>query len=101
MLQQYQVTFEIHVGEGVSPEGVEDQLERLVIVLIEKAAGLALGPAGAVHGSALELLFTVEAADAAEMYSKLHDIAVILRDTSEIDFAATSARRGDRELVLA
>jgi hypothetical protein len=101
--QEFQVTIEMHVGvgEGVSSDEVEDSLEKLVMLLIENASGLALGPAGAIQGSTIELLFTVEAADAAEMYSKLHDIAVILRDTSGMDFEATSARRGDRELVLA
>lgn len=99
--QEYQVTLEMNAGADVSPDEVEDDLERLVTALTENAAGLALGPAGAIHGSTLELLFTVVAVDTAEMYSKLHDIAVILRDASEADFTATSARRGDRELALA
>jgi hypothetical protein len=98
--QEYQVTLEMDVGAG-TPEQVEDDLERLVVALTDKAAGLALGPAGAIHGPHLELLFTVEATDSAEMYSKLHDIAVILREASDMDFATTSARRGTREFALA
>jgi hypothetical protein len=98
--QVYNVSLEMDV-EGVNPDEVENALEGFVVLLTGKAVGLALGPAGAVHGGVLELLFTVEAVDTAEMYSKLHDIAVILRDATGVDFAATSARRGDRDLVLA
>lgn len=98
--QDYQITLEMNVGD-TSPDAVEDDLERLVTALIDHAHGLALGPAGAIQGSTLRLLFTVEAVDTAEMYAKLHDIAVILRSASPAEFAATSARRGDRELVLA
>ncbi len=101
MAREYQVILEMDIREGADPERVEDDLERLVDLLTEKAAGLALGPAGAIHGATLELLFTVQATDIAEMYAKLHDIAVILRDTGEVDFATTSARRGDRELAFA
>lgn len=99
--QEYQVTLEMHADDGVSVQEVEDDLERLVVALIEQAHALALGPAGAIHGSTLEVGFTVEAADLAGLYSKLHDIAVILSDTTKMDFTATSTRRDDRELVLA
>lgn len=99
--QEYQVTLQMNVGDDADPETAEGDLDRLVTVLTDDAAGLALGPAGAIRGGVLELLFTVKATDAPEMYSKLHDIAVILRDRGEIDFSATSAHRGDRELVPA
>ena len=99
--QEYQVTLELNAGAGVGEQEVESDLVRLVDALSDEASELALGPAGAIHGSILEVGFTVEAADTAELYSKLHDIAVILRRTVNIDFTATSARRDDRELVLA
>jgi dihydroxyacid dehydratase/phosphogluconate dehydratase len=99
--QKFEVSFELEVEGDATPEEIEDHLARLVTVLTEKAAELALGPAGAIHGSTLELLFMVEAADAAEMHAKLHDIAVILGTTPDVDVARTSARRGDRDLVLA
>lgn len=100
-MHDYQIKLEMHGDEGVTDAQVEDDLERLVVTLIERAPGLALGPAGAIHGTTIELGFTVQAVDTAEMYAKLHDIAVILRDASGVDFATTSARRGDRELALA
>lgn len=99
--QEYDVKLELDAEKGMSAEEIEDDLVRLVDALTEQAAGLALGPAGAIFGSTIEIGFTVEAVDLAEMYAKLHDVAVILRDTSGVEFAATSARRGDRELALA
>ena len=98
---EYRVTLEVHARDEMSPEAIEDDLERLVAALLEKASSLALGPAGAIHGSTIEVAFTVEATDTAELYAKLHDIAVILRDHANVDFSATSARRDDREFALA
>jgi hypothetical protein len=99
---EFQVSIEFDLGEALAPDEVEIQLDRLVSVLAKKAAGLALGPAGAIHGPKIELLFTLEATDATELSSKLHEIAVVLEDTDAgIDFAALSTRREERDLVTA
>lgn len=100
--QEYEIKLELDPAAGVSAAEIEADLVRLVDALTNHAAGIALGPAGAIFGSRIELGFTVEAPDLAEMYTKLHDVAVILRDTSGVEFVATSAaRRDDRELALA
>jgi len=96
----YEVSMEL-TSPDLNAEEVEELLVRLVDLLAAKASGLALGPTGAIHGSALELLFTVEAVDTAELHSKLRDVALVLRDSGGIKFADTSARRGNRELALA
>jgi hypothetical protein len=67
-------------------------------VLNDEAAGLALGPVGAIHGSKLELIYSLEADDTADLYSKMRDVAVLLSEHGGIDLFASTARR---ELALA
>ena len=73
----YQVSLESRAPD-LSPEDVEDRLVCLVDLLVEDASGLALGPAGSIHGSVLELLFTVEAVDIAELCSKLRELMLVI-----------------------
>ena len=97
---EYEISMELTAPRLSAPEK-EDLLAHLVELLTTEAAGTALGPVGAIHGPVLELLYTVKAADTAELYDKLREVAIILRGSAG-DFAATSARRGGkRELALA
>jgi hypothetical protein len=89
--QPYEVSLELKTVD-LGPEEIEDGLVGLVDLLLEKASSLALGPVGAIHGSELELLFTVEAKDAADLHSKLREIVLVLQ-AAGIELSATSARR--------
>lgn len=96
----YEVSLEL-LAPALSEQQIEDLLVRLVDLLTEEASELALGATGAIDGSVLELLFTVQAVDMADLYAKLRDVAVILRDSAGLDLASTTTRRGDRELAFA
>ena len=99
----FQVVLKFEAAEPPPAGGLERDVEEFVEVLREKAGGLALGPVGGIDfaSNSIELEFTVAAQNMDELYGKLREIGSIVLGDEAYEFAETSARRDNRELVTA
>jgi hypothetical protein len=95
---QFQVVIQLAPTEPMAPDELEDAATRAVAVLVENAAGVALGAVGGVDFklNAVEIEFTVEALSPAVFYAKFGEVLRILQEGGfEFEASTQSLLRGE------
>jgi hypothetical protein len=103
--EDFQVVARGRAPEPLTRDELEDATEAALDVLLERAQGLALGPAASCNfeRNEIELVFTTEASSAEDLHKRIGQVMRLLEEHGPfcVDDTSTSRLGADREPVPA